>query len=212
MENDNLKFKYDLHIHSKYSYDSLMDPEKIIKVAKKKGLNGIAITDHNTIKGGISTSKSNKDGNFHVIVGSEIKTEYGDVVGLFLNEEIRDHSFDNVIDEIKSQGGISVLAHPYRQYNAPERIIDKLNLVEGLNARSKAIHNVKAFKLADKFAKSMTAGSDAHVYFELGRGVVSVEENIEKALKNGSTKIEGSESNYYMVHGLSVLIEKIKLI
>lgn len=204
--------RFDLHIHSKYSPDSFLQPEKIIKVAKKKGLDGVALTDHNTLKGGLEALKINKDTDFEIIVGSEIKTEYGDVLGLFLNEEIEDHSFDNVIDEIRSQGGISVLAHPYRQYNTPEEIVDKVDLVEGFNARSKLLQNVKSLKLADTFNKFMTAGSDTHVYFEVGKGTVSVDENIEKSLKKGSTKIEGKESNYYLVHSLSVLTEKIKLL
>ncbi|OEC86679.1 MULTISPECIES: PHP domain-containing protein [Methanobacterium] len=201
---------YDLHIHSKYSPDSLLKPEKIIKTAKNKGLDGVAITDHNTLKGGIEALKINKDPDFEIITGSEIRTEYGDVLGFFLNEEIEDRIFENVIDEIKSQGGISVLAHPYRHYNAPEEIIDKVNLVEGFNARSKSVYNMKSLALATKFNKSLTAGSDAHLYFEIGNGTISTEKNIEKSLKNGKTKIDGNESNYYLVHGLSVLIEKIK--
>lgn len=204
--------KYDLHIHSKYSPDSLLKPEKIIKIAKDKGLNGVAITDHNTLKGGLEALKINRDPDFEIVVGSEIKTEYGDVLGFFLNEEIEDRIFENVIDEIKSQGGISVLAHPYRQYNAPEEIITNVNLVEGFNARSKSVCNIKSLTLADEFNKSLTAGSDAHLYFEIGMGTIVTEENIEKALKKGKTKIKGNESNYYLVHGLSVLIEKIKLI
>ncbi len=203
---------YDLHIHSKYSPDSLLKPERIIKVAKNKGLNGIAITDHNTLKGGLAASKINKDPDFEIIVGSEIRTEYGDILGFFLNEEIEGRIFENVIDEIKSQGGISVLAHPYRHYNTPEEIITNVNLVEGFNARSKSVCNIKSLTLANKFNKALTAGSDAHLYFEIGMGSIITEENIEKSLKNGKTKIKGKESNYYLVHGLSVLIEKMKLI
>lgn len=204
--------RFDLHIHSKYSPDSFLKPERIITMAKRKELDGVAITDHNTIKGGIEALKINKDPNFQIIVGSEIRTEYGDVLGLFLNEEIKDHSFNNVIDEIRSQGGISVLAHPYRQYHTPEEVVNKVDLVEGFNARSKPVHNLKALKLAETFKKSMTAGSDTHVYFEVGGGTVLVDGDIENALKSGTTYIDGDESNYYAVHGLSVLLEKIKLI
>lgn len=204
--------KYDLHIHSKYSQDSFLKPEKIIKIAKNKNLDGVAITDHNNIKGGIKALKLNKNPDFEIIVGSEIKTIYGDVIGLFLNEDIKDHSFPDVIEEINSQGGISVLGHPYRQFKYPEKIVRKLDFVEAFNSRSKKHHNHKALKLADNYDKPMTAGSDAHVCFEIGRGIVSTDENIEKALKCGSTKLEGYESNYYFVHGMSLLIEKIKLI
>lgn len=73
--------KFDLHVHTKYSKDSLLNPKTVLKIAKKKGLNGIAITDYNTIKGALATQKINDDENFTVIVGSEIKTEYGDTIG-----------------------------------------------------------------------------------------------------------------------------------
>jgi predicted metal-dependent phosphoesterase TrpH len=202
--------KFDLHVHSKYSYDSFLSPEKIIKVAKKKRLDGIAITDHNTIKGGVEVSKINEDKDFQVIVGSEIKTEYGDIVGLFLDEEIRTRRFEGVIEEIKSQWGLSVLAHPYRQYKFPEKLINRVDLVEGFNARSRKGDNERACELVKKYKKPMTAGSDAHLSFEIGRGRTIVNSKIKEALKSGETKIEGEESNYYLVHGLSVTMEKIK--
>lgn len=201
---------WDLHVHSKYSYDSFLTSERIIKAAKKKGLDGVAITDHGTIKGGVEASKLNKDKNFKIIVGAEIKTEYGDVIGLFLNEDIQNRKFIEVLDEIKSQGGLIVLAHPYRQYKFPEKFVGQVDIVEGFNARSKLEHNVKALKLAQKFNKSVVAGSDAHTSFEIGRGRTIIDSDIEKCLINGDTEIEGMESNYYLSHGLSVLTEKIK--
>ena len=202
--------KFDLHIHSKYSYDSFLSVEKILKIAKKKGLDGIAITDHNTTKGGIEALKVEKGEDLQVIVGAEMKTEYGDIMGLFLSEEIRSSRFEEVIEEIKSQSGLSVLAHPYRQYKNPEGIVDKVDLVEAFNARSRKGDNERAYELAKKFKKPVTAGSDAHLGFEIGRGETIVNSEVKRELKKGKTKIEGKESNYYLVHGLSVMMEKIK--
>jgi predicted metal-dependent phosphoesterase TrpH len=202
--------KFDLHVHSKYSYDSFLSPERIIKMAKKKGLDGVAISDHNTIKGGVETSKINKGDDFIVIVGSEIKTEYGDIIGLFLNDEIKTSKFEGVIEEIKSQGGLSVLAHPYRQYKNPEEIVDRVDLVEAFNARSRKGDNENAYELVKKFKKPMTAGSDAHLGFEIGRGGTIVNSEVKGELRKGKTEIEGEESNYYLVHGLSVAMEKVK--
>jgi len=202
--------KFDLHIHSKYSYDSFLSPVRIIKVAKKKGLHGVAITDHNTIKGGIEALKINEDEDFQVIVGAEIRTEYGDIIGLFLEDEITTNKFEEVIEEIKSQGGLSVLAHPYRQYKFPEEIIDKVDLVEVFNARSRKADNERAYELAKKFKKPQTAGSDAHLVFEIGRGITIVNSEVREELREGNTTIEGEVSNYYLAHGLSVAMEKIK--
>lgn len=202
--------KYDLHIHSKYSYDSFMSPRNIIKIAKKVGLAGIAITDHNTIKGGVEAYKSNKDINFCVIIGAEIKTNYGDIIGLFLNEEIKSRNFIDVINEIRSQNGLSILAHPYRHYGFPEEIVGMVDMIEAFNARSKKESNNKARVLANRFEKATTAGSDAHLYFEIGKGKTIVNGELEETLRKGHPNIEGFESNYYLVHGMSVVIEKIK--
>jgi len=205
--------KFDLHIHSKYSYDSFLSPERIIKIAKKRGLDGIAVTDHNTIKGGVETMKINKGDNFIVIIGSEIKTEYGDVIGIFLNEEIKSQIFMQVVEDIRDQDGLVILAHPFRKgITFPTDLLKYVDLIEGFNARSPKGLNAMALELARKFNKSMTAGSDAHLGFEVGRGRTIVSGDIRGALAEGGSEIEGEESNYYLVHGLSVVMEKIKII
>jgi predicted metal-dependent phosphoesterase TrpH len=200
--------KIDLHIHSKYSKDSLLEPEKIISMAKKKGLGGIAVTDHNTIKGGLTANNIDKE---FVIVGAELRTEYGDVVGLFLNEEIKSNTFIEVVEEIKDQDGLVVLAHPFRKgIKFPADLLQHVDAIEGFNARSPKDLNGKAKELARSFGMPTTAGSDAHLGFEIGRGRTIVNSEVKEALRTGKTKIEGEESNYYLVHGLSVAMEKMK--
>jgi predicted metal-dependent phosphoesterase TrpH len=82
------QYFFDFHIHSKYSYDSLLSPEAILKRTLSKGLNAIAITDHNTIQGS-TIAKSIKQDSLLVVNGAEITTNYGDLTGLFLNEELQ---------------------------------------------------------------------------------------------------------------------------
>ena len=89
-------------------------------------------------------------------------------------------------------------------------IIDKVDIVEGFNARSKAENNLRALQIAKTHNKAVCAGSDVHFYFELGRGRTIANQEIEEALRKGHCVIEGEESNYYLAHGLSVSIEKIK--
>jgi hypothetical protein len=187
-----------------------MSPAAIISIAKYKGLQGVAITDHGTIRGGLEAQKINSDKDFEVIVGAEIKTEYGDIIGLFLQEEITSTSFNEVIGAIKAQNGLSILAHPYRHYKDPEGVIDKVDLIEGFNARSKKIHNVKSYNLANKCGKPMVAGSDAHLFWEIGRGTTIVNHEMREAININDLQIEGHSSSYYFVHGLSVLTEKIR--
>ena len=203
--------KIDLHIHSKYSKDSMLEPAKIIKIAKKRRLDGVAVTDHGTIKGGIEALKINKDKDFQVIVGAEIKTEYGDVIGMFLNEEIKSQIFMQVVEEIRDQDGLVVLAHPFRKsITFPTDLLKYVDLIEGFNARSPKDLNKKAGELARSFGMPMAAGSDAHLGFEVGGGRTIVNDGTKEELKRGKTKIEGEESNYYLVHGLSVAMEKVK--
>lgn len=204
--------KFDLHIHSKYSYDSILDPERIIKIAKKKGLNGVAITDHNTIKGGVKASKINKNPDFQVIVGAEIKTNIGDIIGLWLNEEIRKREWEEVVDEIHAQGGVVILPHPYRGHKIVEEVAKRVDVIEVFNARSPKEVNKKAYELAMKLQKGISAGSDAHLSFEIGRGTVIVNSDLKKELLYSNVKITGKVSPYLLAHGSSFVIEKLKLL
>ena len=81
--------KYDLHIHTYNSACSILKPNTILKIAKRVGLDGIAVADHNTIKGGLEVSKANKDKNFEVIPSIEVNTDRGHVLGLYVNKEIK---------------------------------------------------------------------------------------------------------------------------
>ena len=184
---------FDLHIHSTYSKDSLLKPRQIIKIAMSKNLDVIGITDHNTIKGGlIAKQEAMKLENILVIVGSEIKTNFGDIIGLFLNEEIHKRDFCEAIDAIYDQGGIVVLPHPYRRKHFPsEAMLRKIHIIEGINGRTPNKLNENAILLARKLDKPITGGSDAHFPFEIGtvRNFISREfldeEELRKALLKG---------------------------
>jgi predicted metal-dependent phosphoesterase TrpH len=158
----------DFHIHSRYSHDSLMLPESIVRCAKKAGLSAVAITDHNTIRGGIRALKSGKQAGIEIIVGAEVKTDRGDIIGLCLNQEIRSAEWQNVIDEIRSQGGIVVLPHPYRDHELPEEIAGTVDFIEVWNSRCTREENDKAATLADRLGKKVMFGSDAHCPAEIG--------------------------------------------
>jgi predicted metal-dependent phosphoesterase TrpH len=196
----------DLHVHSKYSYDSFSDPKKIIKYSIKKGLNGIAITDHNTIKGSIEASKYVVE-DFVIIPGTEISTEAGHIIGLFLNEEIRTRLFVEVVEEIKSQDGISILAHPFKRTSeVEEAVIEKVDAIEIFNSRANTLKKLDANLHSEKIAKQynlpVTAGSDSHFYFEIGRGRVKIDladitdlEEIKKCILNKKVTVKGIESS-----------------
>lgn len=158
----------DFHIHSRYSSDSVMDPRKILKIAKSKGFDTVAITDHNTIRGALEAKKFENDIGIQVIIGSEIRTDVGDIIGLKLEREVESRSWDMVISEIKDQGGIVILPHPYRDHTMVNEVAKKVDLIEVWNARCHPEQNKKALELVTSLNYAAIMGSDAHLYSELG--------------------------------------------
>jgi len=201
----------ELHSHSKFSFDSFLDPIMMIKRAKQIGLDGIAITDHNTIKGGVAAQKNNYCEEFAVIIGSEIQTEAGDIIGLFLNEEIISRNSLEVVDQIHDQDGIAVLPHPFRGHNLSADLIKRIDLIEIFNARSTLETNEMAKELAMSSGKKIIVGSDAHFLSEIGsaKSTIFSNNNPRKDLLNGCSKIETGLSPIYL-QSLSQTIKAIR--
>ena len=88
-------------------------------------------------------------------------------------------------------------------------LVTKVDAIEVFNARSKKWENEMASILANKFNKPKVAGSDSHTIFEIGRGKTVIDSLTKDSLLSGKSKTEGEESNYYLVHGLSFVIETI---
>lgn len=164
----------DLHVHSKHSLDSLSLPKSILRTARRRGLDGLAITDHNTISGAIEAIGHNEDPDFSIIVGAEISTEVGDIIGLFLNEEIKSRTALEVIDEIRSQGGYVVIPHPGRSPRMTRQVFERVDFIEGFNSRASVVNESLAKELSAVHSLPLVAGSDAHFCSEIGRGRVLV--------------------------------------
>ncbi|WP_321423440.1 PHP domain-containing protein [uncultured Methanobacterium sp.] len=206
--------KYDLHTHSKYSRDGWIDVEKMVKIAIKKGLSGIALTDHNTIKGALKAKKLESE-KFKVIIGSEISTERGEVIGLFLSEEIRSRRFEEVISQIQDQDGIIVLPHPFDNIRGnginPNHEDAKLvDYVEIFNSRCLLNkYNIQAEKYAEKYGLHGLAGSDAHFAHEIGNaGVYIQEDDLRKGFEKGDLKTFGRKTsplNLGLTKGVKIL-------
>ena len=177
----------DLHIHSKYSIDSVSGPERILRAAKRKGLRGIAVTDHGTVRGGLEAARLNKDPDFAVVVGTEIATDAGDVIGLFVSEDVRARACLEVVDEIHGQGGVAVLPHPFKGHTLTDDLVRRVDAVEVFNARTGPELNAKATELAQRFNKPGLAGSDAHFCAEIGNATVDVMPgDVRKGLLEGA--------------------------
>lgn len=207
--------KIDLHCHSYYSGDGISLPEKLIKTVLKKGLDGIALTDHDTTAGWEEAMKVAEKLNAILILGEEIKTKrngktIGDILGLFLKKEIKSQEPFEVIKEIKTQGGIAIISHPFHfPENFKESLEKYKNLIDGIevfNARLPfSFQDKKSLEFAKKYNLAMTAGSDAHYYGGAGDAYVIASEakNLEefkKAILEKKTKTEGKKSSpFYLV-------------
>ncbi len=165
----------DLHMHTDHSHDCATPTEVLLAEAKARGLGAIAVTDHNEISGAFEAEA--KAEGIKVIVGEEVKTaSQGEVIGLFLSEKIpRGMSLQETIDEIKRQGGIVYVPHPFdRMHSVPDyehllAVLDDVDAIEVFNPRiAISEFNEEAVRFAAKYRIPGGAGSDAHVPQGLG--------------------------------------------
>ena len=160
------------HVHTKFSFDSWLSPLTIISRARDSHTDILLVTDHNSIRGSAEVARLAQGNPKHVVVGGEYKTEKGDIIGLFLTNEITSRQSDEVIREIKQQGGIVILPHPYKGHLLDETLLAKIDLVETLNARCSFAENCLAEELGRRLDKPSFAGCDAHCAEEIGSAIM----------------------------------------
>ncbi len=185
--------KIDLHVHSVYSEDAIPTPKELIRWGRKIGLDGIAITDHNTVRGSLVGRKIDKD---FVLPGIEVRSAKGDILGLGVVEDIpAGLSPEETVELIHEKGGIAVAAHPYAVGRSSLKdAIRRLDLdaIEVLNPHIFS-RNARALQVCRELGKPMTAGSDAHLLETLGRAYTLVEassmEGVLEAIRKGRTRI-----------------------
>lgn len=212
---------FDLHMHTIHSKDGMQNPHTLFKMMKKKGLRGVAPTEHwraSTLK------VVEREGRF-IIPACEYKTtDYGEVIGLFVSEHIENRSFAEVSQDIRDNNGLVVLPHPrdpLRKHTAIRRglpddlIVKHVDLVEGINSRSIIDYfNKRAQRLAKRLNKPMTAGSDGHTSWEMGHAKtwlqdIETADDIYRELKQGRTQITGWPS-FFMLHIPTMLWQRVR--
>ena len=172
--------RVDLHVHTRFSPDSATELEKLVSRCLKTGLDCIAITDHNTIRGALAVQRL---APFRVIVGEEIKSQGGEIIGLFLQEAVpRGLPPLETVQRVKEQGGLVAIPHPFDHFRRSviarevlEQVLPYVDIVEAFNARNTYQgDNRQALELALQHGLPTSAASDAHTLLELGRTYVEM--------------------------------------
>ncbi|MHA1505894.1 MAG: PHP domain-containing protein [Candidatus Asgardarchaeia archaeon] len=202
----------DFHIHTVYSRDSSIRIRNLLKYSKKKGIDVIAITDHNEIKGAkIAKHLSKRMDSPTVIVGEELKTEIGDLLFLFIEDKIEVRDPLESLDICHEMGGICIFPHPPRYHDLNDEVtrevLSKVDAIEIYNSHT--LMRKDSIEFLKGFRKPFVAGSDAHVLSEVGlcRNIMrsSDEDEIKKEITSGIVRIEGKISIYYYFPFLGVL-------
>lgn len=170
----------DLHVHTHYSPDCLMTAQEIVTACQKTGINCLAITDHNSLAGALEVARL---APFPVIVGEEVHTRDGEIIGLFLEEEIpRGLTPEATIARIRAQGGLVLVPHPFDRLRRSTlrrhvllRLLSQVDIIEVLNARIILPgYSSAARSLAARHGLPPSAGSDAHTPGEIGHAYVEM--------------------------------------
>ena len=196
---DVLALKIDLHVHTCYSYDGLITPRQLITYSKKRGLDGVAVTDHDTIHGALKLANRRE---IVVIPGVEVSSFQGHVLALNVTELIPSKlSMLETVEKIHELGGVAVAAHPSVMIKGL-----RIRLSEGLGFDAVEVINSAAFpfflstclnrKMAVNLGLPQTGGSDAHYALEIGSAYTLIDadsevDDIVEAIRKGKTTAFG---------------------
>jgi predicted metal-dependent phosphoesterase TrpH len=165
--------RVDLHVHTAASFDCQSAPIQVARRSQRLGLGPVFVTDHDTIEGALRLRTEAPD--LEVVVGQEITTTHGELIGLFLQEAIPSGLEPaEAVRRIKTQGGLVYLEHPFDNFRrrlrqeSIEELAEEFDVVEVWNARSSQEMNEKAEDLALTLGVPFGAGSDAHRLEEIG--------------------------------------------
>jgi predicted metal-dependent phosphoesterase TrpH len=195
--------KVDLHVHTSCSPDSLIHVDDLLETCDYHGIDCVAVTDHDAVECAL---KLHEIAPTKIIVGEEIHTTSGEMIGLFLKERIQPWlSPLETIDRIRDQGGLVYIPHPFDKLRKAilgrkvlEEIWEKVDILEVFNSRNfMRVSNRRALKFASEKGMLQGAGSDAHTRYEVGRAYVLMDpfESASDFLsKIGNSEIHGSRT------------------
>lgn len=188
--------RYDLQVHTDSSPCSTMNPETVVNRAITLGLDGVAVTDHDTLEGARRVAELAPP-RLEVVMGVEVTTTHGHILALDVYEEPPQANPLEVIDHIHSQDGYAVLSHPFDRLREHcsydlDAIAGEVDAVEAVNSRCVSNKfNRRALEFAKKHGLPVTGGSDAHFPFEIGRAYTESRKPLTEALETGELSVGG---------------------
>jgi predicted metal-dependent phosphoesterase TrpH len=213
----------DLHTHTKYSGlskvlflslpDSISEPKDVVRTAESKGLDVLCVTDHNSIRGGLEARKVAK--TVEVVIGEEVLSSDGEVLGLFLNEDVpKGLTAEETIDRIHAMDGVAVAPHPFSSHCSAlgDRVLElDLDGIEVFNAFHRDQYsNELALAKCSHSGAALTGGSDAHAPMMVGDGYTEFDgtsaEDLRKALKAARTTHGGTYTTIRNVVWMTTLL------
>ena len=212
--------KIEFHCHTIYSKDSLVSPLHLIETCRKKGIDRVIITDHNSIAGAVEAQKIAPD---LVIIGEEIMTTKGEILAAFVSEEIPvGMSPQETIARLREQGAFISISHPFdftRSGHWQEadllEILPQIDAIETFNARCLLPRmNRQAQEFAGQHGIASTVGSDAHTLFELGRATLMLPQfksgsELRAVIQQGIPQMRGTGIHARVASRYAVLHKKI---
>lgn len=170
-----MRVRLDLHVHTTYSFDSAIDPASLREICRERGLDGVAITDHDSLRGSLEFASELPD--LLVVPGSEIRSSEGEIIGLFLSEEVPSGlTAPETMRRIHEQGGLVLIPHPFdivklkrMRASRLEELMEEIDAMEALNGKPRWwLANRRAQHFAREHRLPVTAGSDAHKAAHVG--------------------------------------------
>lgn len=195
--------RVEFHCHTNASKDSLTPPRKLVEACRRRGIDRVVVTDHNTIAGARAAQALDPE---LVIVGEEIMTTRGEILAAFVSEEIpKGLTPQETIRRLQDQGAFISVSHPFdslrsggwREHDLLE-ILPQVDAIEVYNSRCMLPRfNREARRFAEKHRLAGTVGSDAHATFELGRSLLLLEpfegpDGLRNVIRTGIPKVKWS--------------------
>ena len=208
--------QYDLQVHTDASPCSRAEPADVVEAATDANLDGIAITNHDTLNGCGEVADCAPPA-LTVIPGVEVTTTQGHLLALFVEQEPPQADPLTVIDHIHDQNGIAVLSHPFdrlREYYETDldTIASRVDGVEAQNSRCLFPRfNRRAREFADRHNLAITGGSDAHFPMEVGRSTTVCDQPLREAIRSRSTQTAGRGS-YLSGHTATKLNDLLRMV